>query len=154
MNKTLSVSAIQNGTVIDHINTGMALRIIHMLGLLEKKYQVTVGMNLTSKSIGLKDLIKIENHNLKNDEANKIMVFAPNATINIIKNFEVVEKIITQLPPDISGVFACPNASCITHVEQIDSFFTVQEQGKKVKLMCKYCEKEFDRNQVKVKVKI
>lgn len=152
MNKTLSVSAIQNGTVIDHINPGMALRIISMLRLLEKKYQVTVGMNLSSKTIGLKDLIKIENHNLDMDEANKIMIFAPNATINIIKNTEVIEKIITQLPPTVSGVFACPNPVCITNAEAVESFFTIEEQGKFVKFICKFCEKTFDRNQVKVRV--
>lgn len=152
MNKTLSVSAIQNGTVIDHINPGMALRIIKMLRLLEKKYQVTVGLNLFSKTMSLKDLIKIENHNLKKDEANKIMIFAPKATINIIKNFEVVEKIITHLPPDVSGVFACPNPACISHAEPVEGFFTIEEQGKFVKLVCKFCEKGFDRNQVKLEV--
>ncbi len=152
MNKTLSVSAIQNGTVIDHIASGQTLRIIHMLRLLDKKYRVTVGFNLPSHCMPLKDLIKIENHTLTNKEANEITVFAPEATINIIKNFEVVQKIITSLPPHISGVFKCPNHACITHGEPVESFFHIEEKGKKIKLVCKYCEKEFDRSEVIVVV--
>lgn len=150
MTKTLSVSAIQNGTVIDHITSGQTLRIIHMLRLLHKKHKVTVGFNLPSKRMQLKDLIKIENHALTNREANEITVFAPDATINIIKNFEVVQKIITCLPHDISGVFICPNPACITHDEPIDTFFNIEEQGRQIKLVCKFCEKGFSRNEMVV----
>ena len=155
MNKTLSVSAIQNGTVIDHIPAGQALRIIHLLRLLKEKYRVTVGFNLSSQRMQLKDLIKIENHTLTNKQANEITVFAPDATINIIKNFEVTEKIITRLPESISGVFSCPNPACVTHGEPVETFFMIEEQGKHVQVQCKYCEKTFDRNHVKqTKVKI
>ncbi len=151
-NTTLSVSAIQNGTVIDHITSDQTLRIMHMLRLLDKKHKVTVGFNLPSKRMKYKDLIKIEDHVLTTKEANEITIFAPEATINIIQKFEVVQKIITTLPPHISGVFICPNSLCITNKEHVESFFTVEEQGKQVKLVCRYCEREFDRNQVKVKV--
>ena len=152
MIKKLSVAAIQNGTVIDHITSDQTLRIIHMLRLLDKKYMVTVGFNLPSNRMKFKDLIKIENHVLTNREADEITVFAPEATINIIKEFEVVKKIITSLPPSISGMFICPNQNCITSKEPIESFFDIEEQGRQVKLVCKYCENPFDRNQVKVKV--
>lgn len=150
MTKTLSVSAIQNGTVIDHIAEGQALKIIRLLRLLEKKYTITVGLNLPSKRLGLKDLIKIENHNLTTEEANEITIFAPLATINIIKNFEVESKVITSLPSSITNVFICPNISCITLSEPIESFFFIEEQGQKIKLTCKFCEKPFYRNEVKV----
>lgn len=150
--KTLSVSAIQNGTVIDHITSDQTLRIMYMLRLLDKKCKTTVGFNLPSNRMKYKDLIKIEDHVLTNQEANEITIFAPEATINIIQNFEVVQKLKTSLPPNISGVFVCPNAHCITNKEAVESFFTLEEQGKQVKLVCRYCEKEFDRNQVKVKV--
>lgn len=151
-NKTLSVAAIQNGTVIDHITSDQTLRIMHMLRLLDKKHKLTVGFNLPSKRMKHKDLIKIEDHVLTTEEANKITIFAPEATINIIQNFEVVKKLITSLPPHISGVFVCPNTNCITSKEKVESFFTLEEQGRQVKLICRYCEKEFDRNQVKVNV--
>jgi aspartate carbamoyltransferase regulatory subunit len=151
MTKTLSVAAIQHGTVIDHIATDQTLRIMHMLKLLSRKRTVTVGFNLPSKRMKVKDLIKIENHVLTNKEANEVTVFAPEATINIIKDFEVTQKIITSLPPSISDVFICPNNQCITRHESVESFFHVEERGKQVNLVCHYCEKAFDRNEVKVK---
>lgn len=152
MSKTLSVSAIQNGTVIDHITSGQAIRIIHLLGLLDKKHKVTVGLNLPSKRMKLKDLIKIEDRKLTNDEANEITIFMPDATINIIQNFEVTEKIITSLPSCIGNVFVCPNPACITQTEPVDHFFTIEKQGAQVKMTCQFCEKTFDRNNVKVKI--
>jgi aspartate carbamoyltransferase regulatory subunit len=151
MNKTLSVSAIQHGTVIDHITTNQTMRIMHMLRLLDKQRRVTIGFNLPSKRMKLKDLIKIEDHELTPEEANKITVFAPDATINIIKNFDVVKKLDTTLPASISGIFICPNPACITHAEPAESFFYIKENGKLLKLSCKYCEKSYERNQVKVK---
>lgn len=131
MSKTLSVSAIQNGTVIDHINSGQAIRIIYLLDLLEKKHKVTIGLNLPSKTIKFKDIIKIENHTLKNEEANEITVFAPEATINIIQNFEVVKKITTTLPPSISDVFDCPNPACITRTEPVETFLISKHRASK-----------------------
>ena len=152
MNKTVSVAAIQNGTVIDHITSDQTLRIMHMLRLLNKKLKVTVGFNLPSKRMKTKDLIKIEDHVLTNKEANEITVFAPDATINVIKEFEVVQKIITSLPSHICGVFICPNTNCITQKEPVESFFTIKEQGStQVTVVCRFCEREYDRNEVEVK---
>lgn len=152
MTKTLSVAAIQNGTVIDHISSEQTLRILRMLKLLEKKHLVTVGFNLPSKRMGTKDLIKVEDHELTEKEANEIMVFAPEASINIIRNYEVDKKFSTNLPESISAVFVCPNHACITHDEAVDSFFYIHDHGRVVELTCKYCEKSFERNQVNVKV--
>lgn len=152
MTKTLSVSAIKNGTVIDHIRAGQALRIVRLLGLLENKNKVTLGLNLPSKLIGKKDLIKIENRVLTNNEANEVVVFAPEATINIIQEFEVLEKINTHFPKSIKNVFLCPNPACITHHEPVESLFTIEEQGKQVKLSCHFCEKTFDRDRVRVNI--
>jgi aspartate carbamoyltransferase regulatory subunit len=152
MTKTLSVSAIKNGTVIDHIRGGQALRIMRLLRVLEDKNKTTLGLNLPSKLLGIKDLIKIEARVLTHDEANEIMIFAPEATINIIKDFEVLHKIKTHLPATISGVFTCPNPICITHHEPIASFFNIAERGQRINLVCHYCEKTFDRDQVKVMI--
>lgn len=151
MTKTLSVSAINNGTVIDHIRCGRALRIVHLFRLLDDKNQVTVGMNLPSKRLGMKDLIKIENRILSHEQANEIAIFAPEATINIVKDFEVIEKIETKLPSAIKNIFRCPNPRCITHNEHAESIFSIEEQGKSAKLICHYCEKAFDRDQVRVR---
>lgn len=150
MTKTLSVSAIKNGTVIDHIRSGHALRILHLFRLLEGRNKITVGLNLPSQRLGLKDLIKIENRVLTDEEANEIVIFAPEATINVVKDFEVIQKMNTHLPKKIANIFLCPNPKCITHHEAAESVFCIEEQGKQVKLICNYCEKVFDRDQVKI----
>lgn len=152
MNETLLVSAIKNGTVIDHIASGQALRIIQLLGLQSGKQTITIGMHLPSKTMGKKDLIKIENRILTPTEANEIVVFAPDATINVIENFEVANKISTHLPKGMAKVFSCPNPKCITQYEPIDTYFHIHEMRKSIKLTCRYCEKSFDRDQVKSKV--
>lgn len=152
MSKTLSVEAIESGTVIDHISKGQAIRIVHLLHLLNQKHQVTIGLNLPSARMGLKDIIKIENHVLTNMEANDIMIFAPDATINIIRNFEVINKILTTLPTTISHIFTCPNTACITQSEPVDTFFYIEAKGNEVSMTCKYCQHTFDRNEVKMNV--
>lgn len=152
MNEKLSVSAIKNGTVIDHILSGQALRIIKLLSLQHANAPVTIGMQLPSKRMGNKDLIKIENRFLTSDEANEVVVFAPLATINIIENFTVVRKMTTQLPSVMKRVFLCPNMRCISLKEPIDSQFYIQPAGKQVKLTCHYCQHTFDRDQVPVKI--
>lgn len=152
MHKTLSVSAIENGTVIDHIARGEAIRIIHLLDLIVKQKRITLGLNLSSKRLQLKDIIKIEDYFLTPQEANEITIFAPEVTINVIKDFDVVEKITTRLPECVRDVFDCPNPVCITHNEAVETLFMIEEKGSQVYLICKYCEKIFDRNQVKVKI--
>src|SRR3990167_8155528 len=117
MNDMLSVSAIKTGTVIDHIVAGQALRIIYLLELQKNNNQITIGLNLPSQRVGIKDLIKIENRVLTEDEANEIVIFSPMATINVIQNFKVVDKIKTRLPSVTHGVFTCPNRLCVTHTE-------------------------------------
>jgi aspartate carbamoyltransferase regulatory subunit len=152
MSETLPVSAIKNGTVIDHIIAGQAFRIIHLLSLDVSTDKVTIGLHLPSKRMGRKDLIKIESRVLTEQEANEIVVFSPSATINVIENFEVSQKIMTRLPTLIKKVFHCPNTVCITHFEDIDSCFYIAEERKHIQLTCRYCEKVYDRDQLKVKI--
>ncbi len=146
MSETLPVSAIKNGTVIDHLAPGQALRVIHLLGLENSTNKVTIGLHLPSKSLGKKDLIKIENRILSNQEANEIVVFSPSATINVIRDFEVTEKVKTRLPASMMKVFVCPNPVCITHLEPVPSHFYISEDRKQIKLTCHYCEKIYDRD--------
>jgi len=148
MTKTLSVSAIKNGTVIDHIVAGQALKIMRLLHVFDNKQQATVGLNLKSKSLGSKDLIKIENRIFSETEVNDIAIFAPEATVNIIEDFEVSRKFRAKLPKVISEILVCPNINCISRAEPVISSFYVEEYSKKIKLSCKYCEKEFNRDQV------
>lgn len=147
MNKTRSVSAIENGVVIDHIPAGQALKIMRLLHVVNSKQQVTLGLNLRSTSLKLKDLIKIENRILTTQEIDHVAIFAPDATINRIENFKVSIKINCELPKTIRDVLVCPNLNCINHIEY-KGYFTLEGSSNQVKLRCFYCEKQFDRDQV------
>lgn len=144
-NKNLQVEAIQNGTVIDHIPAGQGIKILKHLHLLESQVRVTVGFNLPSKAMGLKDIIKVESRLFSKGEANELAIFAPHATINIIKDYKVEKKAEMALPPSIKGFFSCPNSNCITHDEPIASHFLLSERQDMAVLRCKYCEKAFTR---------
>ncbi|MGE3921246.1 MAG: aspartate carbamoyltransferase regulatory subunit [Gammaproteobacteria bacterium] len=148
MEQTLSVSAIYEGTVIDHIKSGLALRIIRLLKLAETNHQMTIGLHLKSKRLKSKDIIKIENKIITQDEADQITLFAPDATINVIKNYKVERKIESKLPQAIHNVFICPNKNCISRSEPVESFFNVLQWAKHVLLNCKFCEKNFDSDEL------
>lgn len=141
MGETLSVAAIKNGTVIDHITAGQSIRIMKLLGLQKKK--ATLGMNLPSKSLGLKDLIKVEDFVISDEAAGQIAVFAPQATINIVQDFNIVRKYKVALPNHLNNILGCLNPRCITNHERASTCFSVQHIGKKVALTCNYCEKSF-----------
>lgn len=149
MEKTLSVSAIKEGTVIDHIPQGSAIIIIQLLKLHVHKNRVTVGLNLTSRSMGYKDLIKIENRFLTEKEAKDIAVFAPCATISTICNYQVEKKMKAELPKKIENILVCPNHFCTTRSEPISTLFQVEEFKQKIFLRCGYCEKLFERAEIR-----
>ncbi len=152
--KTLSVSAIKEGTVIDHILAGQALKIVRLLRLAADGKRVTIGLNLKSQSTGLKDIIKIENVFLTESQAAQIAIFSPSATVNVIENYKVAKKFHVRMPDAISSVLACPNIRCITNFEAIPTLFTVEENNSKVILRCKYCEKLFVRDEMREKTLI
>ncbi|MEM2428402.1 MAG: aspartate carbamoyltransferase regulatory subunit, partial [Candidatus Bathyarchaeia archaeon] len=110
--KELRVSKIEDGTVIDHITAGYALAVLRIIGLTGKEGNIiSILMNVPSQKLGRKDIVKVENRELREDEVHKIALIAPNATINIIRNYEVVEKNKVKLPKIIKGVIKCANAS-------------------------------------------
>ncbi len=127
MSKHLTVAPIKDGTVIDHIPAGTALVIFQLLQLFADKRRISLGLNLTSARMGFKDLIKIENRFLTEKEVHDIAVFAPNATISLIKNFKLVDKTFPSLPPLVEKILVCPNHRCITRIEPVDTLFHVEE---------------------------
>ena len=149
MSEKLQVEAIQQGTVIDHIPAGQGIRILKRLHLESAGKRITVGMNLPSKDHCLKDIIKVEGRMFTEDEAHQLALFAPSATINVIDNFDVVNKFSMQLPETLVGVFACPNSNCISLNEPVKSYFYVSKRDDaQVKMRCKYCEKSFNKEVV------
>ena len=96
--KELEVAALENGTVIDHIPSDQLFKVVSLLGLEKLNKSITIGNNLISKKIGKKGIIKIADTFFKEEEINKIALIAPNAKINIIKDYRVTEKRPVTLP--------------------------------------------------------
>jgi len=141
----LQVEAIRNGSVIDHIPANLGIKILSLFKINETNQRITIGLNLPSSELIQKDLIKIENVYLSKSQANQLALYAPNATVNQIENYMVVNKLKLTLPEQITGIFSCPNSNCISHGEPVDSQFNVFKKGKNVQLKCHYCEKVFSR---------
>ena len=143
MKSELKIKAIENGTVIDHITANKSLHILKILGLPDGKVRnVTVAMNVSSRETGRKDIVKIENREIDHQELNQIALIAPKATINIIRDYEVIKKDKIILPEVITSLIKCTNAKCITNYENepITSKFKVIETQPTV-LRCHYCGK-------------
>ena len=137
----LRVTPIGNGTVIDHIPAGQALNVLKILGI-DRTTEATISvlMNVSSLRSGKKDIVKVEDRELKEEEVNKISLIAPGATINIIRNRRVVEKYTVDMPDLIVGVLRCPNPSCISNTrEPIKSQILVKSKNPVI-LRCVYCE--------------
>ena len=138
--KQLSVSAIQNGTVIDHVPAKNLFKVIQILGLDHIENQITFGTNLESKKLGRKAIIKISGIYFEDADINRIALVAPDAKLNIIRDYEVVEKRVVEVPDFITGIAKCMNPKCITNFEKVTTKFKVVSK-KNVTLKCHYCEK-------------
>ena len=149
MNKEeLQVAALQNGTVIDHIPTDKLFTIVSLLGLKNSDLNITIGNNLPSKKLGKKGIIKVADRFFTDEEISRLSVVAPNVQLNIINNYEVVEKKQVIMPDVIKGLVKCGNPKCITNNEPMTTIFHVicKENGI---LKCHYCEKEQNKEAVK-----
>ena len=145
----LKVSAIKDGTVIDHIPAKNLFKVISILGLDNIENQITFGTNLDSEKLGAKAIIKVSDKFFENDEINKIALIAPHAKLNIIRDYEVVEKKIVEIPEVIKGIVKCFNPKCITNHEKISTCFTVISK-ESLELKCRYCEKITSADQIKM----
>ena len=133
----LRVSKIQDGTVIDHVTGGQALTVLTILGIDGSGGEaVSIGMNVPSDRMGKKDIVKVEGRELSQEEVDVLSLVAPDATINIVRGYEVIEKHRVERPSEVVGVFSCPNANCITtEREPVESRFSVLGDG----VRCAYC---------------
>lgn len=150
-NDKLLVEAIANGTVIDHIAPGQAMNILRLFNFLGKHNQITVGFNLRSREMEdhFKDIIKISDVTFSPSETEQLAILAPDATVNSIKDYKVVDKYKLRLPSEIKGAFKCPNSNCITHVEEgATPRFRIFKEDGKVMMRCHYCERVFARKVV------
>jgi aspartate carbamoyltransferase regulatory subunit len=146
----LMVLRISEGTVIDHIDEGKGLQVLDALRIDGHDGSlITIALNVPSGKSKKKDIIKVENKFLKDDDTNKIAVIAPKATINIIKNYKLIEKRRVALPNEIDRIFRCSNLDCITNsTEHIDSIMDVIDKEGMI-LKCRYCARILDVNKIK-----
>ncbi|SDQ89890.1 aspartate carbamoyltransferase regulatory subunit [Natronobacterium texcoconense] len=133
----LRVSKIRDGTVIDHVRGGQALNVLAILGIDGGEgEELSVGMNVPSDRLARKDIVKVEGRELSQDEVDVLSLIAPDATINIVRDYDVIEKHRVERPSVVEGVLSCPNPGCITTAgEPVSSEFEVLEDG----VRCSYC---------------
>lgn len=147
--KELIVSAISNGTVIDHIPTETVFQVIKILGLDKTKNQVYFGTNLESKKFGSKGIIKISGKYFEHEEINKIALVAPSATLIEIRDYEVSKKSTVHIPEKVDKIVKCFNPNCITNKEDVSTRFDVfYDDNNKLKLACHYCEKNTSKENI------
>ncbi len=146
----LMVRRIKEGTVIDHIDEGRGLQVLNALGIDGSDGSlITIALNVPSGKFKKKDIIKVENKFLEDDDTNKLAVIAPKATINKIRDYKLVEKRRVSLPNEIDRIFRCSNPDCITNsTEKIESVMDLVNKDARV-LKCRYCGRILDVNRLK-----
>lgn len=147
--KELQVKALKNGTVIDHIPSDNLFKVVSLLQLDIAKNQITIGNNLNSKRMGKKGIIKVSERYFSEEELSRIALIAPSAKINLIKDFEVIEKKVLSLPDQFSGIVKCPNPKCITNNEPMKTRFDVINK-ERIVLKCMYCEREIHQDDIQL----
>lgn len=148
--KELQVAALENGTAIDHIPPRQLFKVASLLQLDKMDNTITIGNNFKSKKMGEKGVIKIANKFFEEDEINRIALIAPNAILNIIRDYEVVEKKPLTLPDELIDVVKCNNPKCITNNEPMPTRFEVADK-ENVTIRCHYCERKTNKEDIVVK---
>ena len=144
----MKVEAIKNGTVIDHITANKSLHVLKILGLPHEDMNVTVAMNVSSQDVGRKDVVKIENRELDSSEVDQIALLAPKATINIIRDYDVVAKDKVSFMEELRSVIKCTNSNCITNAEEpVESRFHLIKTSPML-LRCHYCERLINAEEI------
>lgn len=145
----LLVAALENGTVIDHIPSDKVFDVVNLLGLTGINTPITIGANLSSKKMGSKGIIKIADKFFSEKECSKLSVIAPNIVLNIIRDYEVVEKKRIAMPDEVRGIVKCGNPKCITNHEPMQTVFRVVDKTNGT-LRCRYCGKDIPKDDVKL----
>ena len=147
--QALQVSALKNGTVIDHIPADKLFTVVNLLKLQKTAQSITIGNNFESKRLGKKGFIKVADRFFTDEEISRLSVVAPNVRLNIIKDYEVVEKKQVIMPNELRGIVKCANPKCITNNEPMTTIFHVTDKENGI-LKCHYCEKEQNKEALKL----
>lgn len=149
-NKIMEVSAIENGTVIDHIPPTALFKVIRLLGLEHVTSPVTFATNLKSERMGRKAIVKITDVYCSDRQVSYLALVAPTARISIIRDYNVIDKHQVEAPVEIEGFVRCTNPMCITNHEKIRTHFYVSSINGELSLKCKYCEKSTMQEQFEI----
>lgn len=147
--KELEVSAIKDGTVIDHIPANVTFKIVQILDLYNHPGAITIGTNLDSQTLGRKGIIKIADRYLTDEEIGRLSVVSPDVTLNIIRDYQIVEKKYVKYPKQIIGVVRCTNPKCITNHQPVTTKMEVFDMEKK-SLRCFYCERVMQYGEIEL----
>ena len=150
MKKELAVAALENGTVIDHIPPHSLFKVVDLLGIANRPNSVTIGNNLSSRRYGKKGIIKIADVFFPEETLSRIALVAPNANINVIRNYEIVDKHRVSLPDEIVDIVKCGNPKCISNNEPMSTRFHVVDRENRV-IRCHYCEREVSGDDIIIK---
>ncbi len=134
----MNVDSIRDGIVIDHIKAGSGMKLYRLLGLETLETPVAMINNVVSRKMGRKDIIKIDA--MIDIDFDVIGYVDPDATVNVIRGGELVEKKRIGMPEQLVNVIHCKNPRCITSCEQeLDHVFRLTDPEKK-EYRCLYCE--------------
>ncbi|MGL4851494.1 MAG: aspartate carbamoyltransferase regulatory subunit [Phocaeicola sp.] len=147
--QALQVAALQNGTVIDHIPSDKLFTVVSLLGLQHTDSNLTIGNNFESKKLGKKGIIKVEDRYFTDEEISRLSIVASNIKLNIIRDYEVVDKRQVVIPNELRGIVKCNNPKCITNNEPMTTLFRVIDKEGGI-LKCHYCEKEQKKETIKL----
>ncbi len=148
--KELKISAIREGTVIDHVPAKQSMKVVEILNLDNHRDVLSIATNLRSKKVGKKGMLKIGGKSLTKKEFDKIALIAPKATISIIKNYKVVDKQIVDVPDELDNIAVCINPNCITNHGSVRTRFKVVNK-KPIKIRCEYCERFMSQQEIEIK---
>jgi aspartate carbamoyltransferase regulatory subunit len=148
--KELQVAALESGTAIDHIPPEQLFKVASLLELNKMSNRITIGNNLQSRKMGSKGVIKIAGKFFAEDEINRIALVAPNVVLNVIRDYEVVEKKNVSLPNKLTDIVRCNNPKCITNNEPMPSHFDVIDR-ETVTIKCHYCERKINKEDIIIK---
>ena len=139
--KVMKVQPIRNGTVIDHIIAGKGVKNMDLLGFNKEGTAILSIMNVKSKKLGRKDIIKVEDRELSEEDINKISLLSPKCNINIIRNYTVSEKIEARVPRTNIGIAKCSNQNCISNNHRnLESKLELKNEND-FTLKCMYCRR-------------
>lgn len=147
--KELAVAALENGTVIDRIPSEQLFKVVSMLRLDTITDSITIGNNFGSKKIGKKGIIKVADYFFKDEEINKIALIAPQATINVIRDYKVVEKYSITLHDKLRGIIRCNNPKCISNNEPMETVFHVTRR-EPLEVTCHYCNRPMESHEIEI----